>query len=96
MDGLLSFLLFAGFFYLMMRFGCGAHMIHGHGRKHGNSKDHETIDPVCNRVLSDHQGYGKMHHGDLYRFCSRECLDRFEAHPDQFVSKQLEVKHDSH
>ena len=31
MQGLGSFLLFAGFFYFMMRYGCGAHLIHGHG-----------------------------------------------------------------
>ncbi len=39
MDGLLSFLLFAGLFYLMMRFGCGAHMVHGHGHGHGSGHD---------------------------------------------------------
>jgi len=31
MEGLLTLLLFAGFFYFMMRFGCGAHAVHGHG-----------------------------------------------------------------
>lgn len=31
MDGLLTLLLFAGVFYVMMRYGCGAHMVHGHG-----------------------------------------------------------------
>ena len=39
MDRLLSFLLFAAFFYLMMRFGCGSHM--GHGGHGGNEhEDH--------------------------------------------------------
>ena len=32
MQGFLSLLMFAAFFYLMMRFGCGAHMVHGHDR----------------------------------------------------------------
>ena len=31
MEGLGSLLLFAALFYFMMRFGCGAHMVHGHG-----------------------------------------------------------------
>ena len=36
MEGLLSLLIFAGLFFLMMRFGCGSHMAHGgHGHKHG-------------------------------------------------------------
>ena len=34
MDGFLSFLLFAALFYVMMRFGCGAHMAHGHQGDH--------------------------------------------------------------
>ena len=39
MDGLFSLLLFALFFYVMMRFGCGAHMVHGHGG-HGDRDGH--------------------------------------------------------
>lgn len=31
MEGLGSLLIFAALFYFMMRFGCGAHMVHGHG-----------------------------------------------------------------
>ena len=29
MEGLFSLLLFAALFYFMMRFGCGAHAVHG-------------------------------------------------------------------
>jgi hypothetical protein len=29
MEGLITLLLFAAFFYFMMRFGCGSHMVHG-------------------------------------------------------------------
>jgi hypothetical protein len=33
MEGLFSLLLFAVFFFVMMRFGCGSHIAHGgHGR----------------------------------------------------------------
>jgi hypothetical protein len=61
MGGILWLLVFAVFFYLMMRFGCGAHMVHGgHGagseagmdhRGHGGSvaetsKDVSRKDPV--------------------------------------------------
>jgi len=87
MEGLLSFLLFAGVFYLMMRFGCGAHMIHGgHGHKKNNTDDSvEHVDPVCGMKLKAEQGYGKMHEGKLYRFCSRDCLDKFEAEPETYL-----------
>ena len=36
MEGLLWFLIFGGLFYLMMRYGCGAHMVHGHSGHTGN------------------------------------------------------------
>ena len=84
MEGLLSLLLIAGVFYLMMRFGCGAHMVHG---GHGGS-DAKHIDPVCGMNVDPEQGYGKMYQRQLYRFCSRNCLDKFEAEPDKFVQKQ--------
>jgi hypothetical protein len=61
MDRLLSFLLFAAFFYLMMRFGCGAHMVHGN---HG----------------------GHNHEGKTLRFCSKQCLDKFESEPRRYVA----------
>jgi len=91
MDGLLSFLLFAGVFYFMMRYGCGAHMIHGHGN-HDDSHDEggivKYIDPVCDKEVDVEQGYGKMHQGMLYRFCSRNCLDKFDADPESYLNKK--------
>lgn len=93
MDGFLSFLLFAGLFYVMMRFGCGAHVAHGHHGSHqskstGNDKH---VDPVCGKHVDPNEGYGKMHAEHLYRFCSRQCLDIFEADPDRYTKKRLEV-----
>ncbi len=87
MEGLFSLLLIAGVFYLMMRFGCGAHMVHGGHGGHGGS-DAKHIDPVCGMNVDPEQGYGKMYQRQLYRFCSRNCLDKFEAEPDKFVQKQ--------
>jgi len=88
MDGLLSLLIFAGLFYFMMRFGCGAHMIHGKHDKHDEKAMAKHIDPVCGMEVDVEQGYGKMHEGNLYRFCSRNCLDKFEADPDKFLNPQ--------
>lgn len=80
MEGLGSLLLFAAFFYFMMRFGCGAHMVHGHSH---SSQKHQ--DPVCGIEVAMDKGYGKMHEGTLYRFCSRSCLDKFEADPGRYL-----------
>jgi len=99
MEGLLSLLLFAAFFYFMMRFGCGAHMVHGHGGGgHGEHAGHgehggraqtgSTRDPVCGMDVAPGQGYTKTYAGREYRLCSRACLDKFEANPDQYASVQ--------
>lgn len=87
MDGLLSFLIFAGIFYFMMRFGCGAHKVHGNDNhdtdKTDNNPDH--IDPVCGMKVDTDKGYGMMFDGSLYRFCSRTCLDKFEVNPKKIL-----------
>lgn len=89
MQGLFSLLMFAAFFYFMMRFGCGAHMVHGHGgHEHGSDGTAgSAIDPVCGMPVVADQGYAKTHAGQQYRFCSRACLDKFEASPDQYLTK---------
>lgn len=107
MEGLGSLLLFAVAFFLLMRFGCGSHMIHGYG-SHGHSGNDNSdsdnrgskyIDPVCNMEVETEQGYGKMHHGTLYRFCSKDCLDKFDSNPDRYLDKQqlmIEEKQNDH
>jgi YHS domain-containing protein len=80
MEGLLGFLLFVGLFYSMMRIGCSAHMMHGgHGGDDARAAGANHVDPVCGMVVDPNQGCGKMHRGRLYRFCSRNCLDKFAA-----------------
>lgn len=93
MEGLLSFLLFAALFYVMMRFGCGAHMVHGHGGhsdpghgEHGGTAEAAApTDPVCAMTVAADQGYTKVYEGRQYRFCSRVCLDKFEANPQSYL-----------
>jgi YHS domain-containing protein len=92
MQGFFSLLMFAALFYLMMRFGCGAHMVHGHGgHKHGHDGDavasggHDT-DPVCGMTFARDHGYTKVHEGRPYRFCSRACLDKFESNPQRYLA----------
>lgn len=89
MDRLLSFLLFAVFFYVMMRFGCGAHMVHGHGH-HGDSghDDNEASakDPVCGMPVEPGQGYTETYRGRRLHFCSRQCLDKFDSQPERYAT----------
>lgn len=94
MDGLISLLLFAGLFYFMMRFGCGAHMVHGgHGRHevHEGPGSHDSAgtkarDPVCGMEVASGEGYSEIYKGRTHRFCSRKCLDKFDANPDRYLA----------
>ena len=100
MEGLVTLLIYAALIYFMMRFGCGAHMIHGHGshkhEDHNDAGDLLFVDPVCGKDVQADQGYGVMHKGNLYRFCSRKCLDQFDTQPSLFIHniKHLEEGHE--
>jgi hypothetical protein len=51
LKSLLSILLWGGFFFLMMRYGCGAHMMGAHGQHGGPGESAETKDPVCGMTI---------------------------------------------
>jgi YHS domain-containing protein len=96
MQGWLWLLVWAAFFYFMMRFGCGAHMIHGghgghnHG-EHGKGEQQQpsagsATDPVCGMSVASAQGYSEAYQGRQYHFCSRQCLDKFDAEPQRYIS----------
>lgn len=102
MEGILWLLVFGAFFYFMMRYGCGAHMVHGghggnggHGGHNGDTahSEHRAIgasvtDPVCGMGVAPDSGYAKMFKGLEYRFCSRKCLDQFDAQPAQYARQE--------
>ncbi len=107
MPGLLSFLLFAGFFYLMMRFGCGAHVM-GHGHSQNGSGDAgkrdgirnlkwlppaTDVDPVCGKSVQTAGAKSSVHDGTVYYFCSRDCREIFEAAPTQYVDQHANPQH---
>jgi len=88
MSDWISFLIFAGLFYVMMRYGCGAHMIHGRQSKHNKQDESKNdVDPVCGMNVDIDKGYGKMHEGTLYRFCSHKCLEQFENAPVKYINQ---------
>jgi len=98
MEALLYFAVWAVLIFLMMRFGCGAHIMgHGHGQHEGHGKDagdrerlrwvppESDIDPVCGMTVHPNQAKSAVHDGTVYYFCSSECRDRFEAAPQLYV-----------
>lgn len=99
MEALLYFALWAGLIFLMMRFGCGAHVMgHDHGRGGSREKDaspgaeklrwippEADVDPVCGKTVRSQSAKPSVHDGMVYYFCSRECRERFEAAPDLYL-----------
>lgn len=44
----------------------------------------EKIDPVCGMKVRAESRLRLEHQGETYFFCSRKCLERFQAQPDRF------------
>ncbi len=100
MESLLWFAIWAGLFFLMMRFGCGAHVMgHGHGQHGGKDmpKDRDSmrwiapasdVDPVCRKTVNTESAKSAVYAGTVYYFCSNECRDRFEAAPQRYVEPE--------
>lgn len=89
MDGLLLLLVLIGAsFFVMTRFVDGSHMTRRHEGgccSHKATREVSRVDPVCDNEVSDDQGYSRSYDGHVYRFCSRECLENFEATPEKFI-----------
>ena len=100
MESLLYFLLFAGLFLLMMRFGCGSHVM-GHGHHGGGSSTahrHQNggggtpgltpetaLDPVCGMTVKTAEAKTAVHQSHAYYFCSPACRDKFESSPASYL-----------
>jgi YHS domain-containing protein len=105
MSALLYFALWASLIFLMMRFGCGAHVMgHGHaehnghrdGSAAGGGPRHWTppetdIDPVCRMSLRTDGAKSSVYQGRVYYFCSAEHRDTFEAAPERYVGPQADA-----
>jgi YHS domain-containing protein len=102
METLLYFLLFGGLIFLMMRFGCGSHIMgHGHGKQGEPAEGsggtpagprwvapNEEVDPVCGKAVATAIAKSAVHDGWVYYFCSSACRERFEAAPASYLGKR--------
>lgn len=105
MNAIVYFLIWAVVFLVMMRFGCGAHVLgHRHGRKGEVGADRKAhnadegalwippsrdVDPVCRKTVSTDKAKSSVYGGSVYYFCSRECREIFETAPDQYVGPSV-------
>ena len=97
LKSLLSILLWGGFFFLMMRYGCGAHMMDGHGKHGSPGESGETKDPVCGMAVNP-QGAAaaSVHGGNTYYFCSASCRDKFEQDPAKYAGQATSEQKKTH
>ena len=100
-----SLLLWGGLFFVLMRYGCGAHMMGGHGAHggHGGQKgtmpDDEIKDPVCGMMVDPkNAAAAAVRDGTTHYFCSTSCRDKFEQAPEKYVraSAQGGIKNGGH
>ena len=93
------FLISAAFFFLMMRSGCGSHVM-GHGHQHHHDGEPspgstgsipvtgpaQVRDPVCGMTIDRATARTSVLRGMVFYFCSDSCRSKFEATPDAFAS----------
>jgi len=93
MSALFWFIVWAALIFLMMRFGCGAHVMghgHGHATEHRDGKlrwepPATDRDPVCGKTVKTAGAKPSVFDGLVYYFCSRECREVFEAAPHLYT-----------
>ncbi len=47
-------------------------------------------DVVCGMDVSLDSKFHEEYEGEAYYFCSRNCLDKFHLHPDDFITNSTE------
>lgn len=93
MQSVIYLLFWALLFFLMMRLGCGAHMMgHSHHRRHhdednGRPTPAEARDPVCGMTVAKADAELSVLRGRPYYFCSSECRETFDAAPETFARR---------
>lgn len=80
-------LLWGGLFFVMMRYGCGAHMMRGGSHESHGGRAGSTRDPVCGMDTSPENAVAAATHaGQTYYFCSKSCRDKFELAPENYLN----------
>ena len=96
LKGLTWLIVWGGLFYLMMRYGCGAHMMGGHNYGgHGNAAPGGDVkDPVCGMTVDPkNAAAAAVRGGSTYYFCSASCRDKFEQAPDKYAGASTQGNH---
>jgi YHS domain-containing protein len=98
MEAFLYFIIWAAAIFVMMRFGCGTHVMGHQGNCATSGEESETthnevrwvapetdVDPVCGKEISTDEAKPTVHGGNVYYLCSRECREVFEVAPELYI-----------
>jgi YHS domain-containing protein len=109
MNSLLYFALWAALIFVMMRFGCGSHIMGhgGHRHRHGHGAGGQlppvkAADPVCGMMVETATAKSSAYKGHVHYFCSQTCREKFEAAPETYLKtppatqKPMEAHHGAH
>ncbi|MDA8107945.1 MAG: YHS domain-containing protein [Betaproteobacteria bacterium] len=97
-----TILLWGVLFFVLMRFGCGAHIMGGHGHHGGQGGGDDaggTVkDPVCGMdVEPGKAAAASVYRGRTHYFCSTSCRDKFEKDPAKFAAgTEAQATHGGH
>lgn len=58
---------------------------HEHNQHEKTRSEIEETDPVCGMKVAKDSKYHTRHVGQLYNFCSENCLHKFKADPDNYL-----------
>jgi len=95
-------LLWGGLFFVMMRYGCGSHMMGGHGHGGHGHDGHGTgghgggpvKDPVCGMSVDPQKATAaSVHGGRTFYFCATSCRDKFEKEPAMYAAAPASDEH---
>jgi Cu+-exporting ATPase len=57
----------------------------------------QAIDPVCGMTVNPGRAAGQWdYNGTTYYFCNPSCLKKFQASPDQYLSRAAAGRHEAH
>lgn len=100
LKSLLWIVVWGGLFFVMMRYGCGAHIGgHGHhgGEREGAKGGESAKDPVCGMSVDPQQAAGaSVRGGRTYYFCSTSCRDKFEQAPERYLGAGARTEQGGH
>ena len=103
MEALIYFVVWGALIFVMMRYGCGAHLLRPYhdtqkpGGKAGSSDQLRWIapkkatDPVCRTSVVTTKAKPSVYGGEVYYFCSRDCREIFEAAPETYLDGSSSV-----